>query len=232
MESFLAGAHLPADWILLTILVFFAALGGSRGFYDSLMPLVLTLISAALALILTWALKERAAEYLYAWARDQLLSRVDLSAVRSTRLEDIVSQLERLLPDTLLRMAGKLGLELRDFVAEAARSAPGAVGQKIAENAASALLLPVTESAARIGLFFGFFLGLRLVFGLAARVTGLAFRLPAVRWADRLGGAVLGFVRCVIVMYILFWLLELFFPAVFAPLAEGSRLLTLFFAEK
>lgn len=231
METVLSGLSLPVDWILLAAAVVWVILRGSRGFYDCLMPLLITLAALLGALILTWAFRERAAEYAYPWVRDRLLERMDLSAIRTVRVPDITAQLEKLLPATLMNIIAKLGLELRSFVEEAFHLTPAAGSAQIAGDAVSAVLLPVTRAVVRVLLFFGSFLMLKLIFSGAARLTGLAFKLPMIGWVNRLGGMVLGFLEWAVAVYLLCWVLSIFFPETFETLREQSRILAAFFPK-
>ena len=142
MDRLISSAPLIVDAAVVIAFFCCIVIRGERGLSRSLLPLAATVLAAAGALILTAALQERAAEAVYPWLREQVLSRMDLSSIRSRASEDILTQLERLLPDSVSRLADRLGLQVRDYVADALGATPYAAGARIAEDAVSAMLLP------------------------------------------------------------------------------------------
>lgn len=230
MESLLPESFAALDWILAAVLLFFALLKGSRGLYDSLMPLIITLVAIVGASILTLAMAAQLTESILPWVQKELLSRMDLSAIRSVEQPQILSQLTRLMPDYLTSLLRKLHLQIAPFVEEAMRGAArGATGAGIAEEAVSAMLRPMTLAVVRAMLFVLAFLLIKLMLTLVQKAAGLAFDLPVIRVVDRVGGFLLGFVECAVVLYLLFWLLDLLSPALFERMAESSGLLTAVF---
>ena len=91
-----------------------------------------------------------------------------------------------------------------------------------------ALLRSVAETLAHIALFLVIFLLLLLLLNLLRRALGWAFRLPAIRWADVLGGALLGAVECAVVLWIVCAVAGLFDGGRLRALAEGTHLLSIF----
>ena len=202
MDRLISYLPLIADAVVVVAFFCLMVLRGERGLSESLLPLAATVLAAAGALILTAVLRERVAEAVYPWLRDQVLSRMDLSSIRSRVTEDILSQLERLLPDSVSRVAARLGLEVRDFVAKALGETPYAAGARIAEDAVSALMLPITDAVVRVGLMIVSFIVLRVVLGLIFAAIGIIPQLPILRWIDHLAGALLGFVECLVLLWL------------------------------
>lgn len=234
MANILPGAFHALDWILAAGLLFFALLKGSRGFYDSLAPLIVTLTAIVGASVLTLMLSGRVAEYLYPYVREELGSRMDLSAIRTPDLGVIASQLGRMLPELMSSLLRKLHLEPRLFVEEAAQSLSGSAGaaaRRIAEDAVSAMLLSVTGAVVRVLLFFLAFVVIKLLLTPICKAAGVAFDLPVIRVVDRLGGFLLGLLECAIALYLLFWLLDLFSPGLFERLRDGSAILAYVFKQ-
>ena len=231
MEKLLSGQiSLPVDWILLAILAIWIILKGSRGFYDCLMPFLITLIAIPCALFVVLIFREQATEAAYDWLLDQLLQRMDLSAVRSLDPAEITAQLERLLPAVLMNVAGGMELDLGTFVRESAAALGlGGGGEQIAAQAAGALLRPVTAAAVRLLLFFGSFFMLKFIFSAVARIARLSFSLPGFAVVDRVCGMLLGFLEGSVVLFLLFWLMRYLLPEQFALLQENSRILTALF---
>ena len=69
---------------------------------------------------------------------------------------------------------------------------------------------------------------LLLLLNLLRRALGWAFRLPVIRWADVLGGALLGAVECAVVLWIVCAVAGLFDGGRLRALAEGTHLLSIF----
>ena len=67
-----------------------------------------------------------------------------------------------------------------------------------------------------------------LLLNLLRRALGWAFRLPVIRWADVLGGALLGAVECAVVLWIVCAVAGLFDGGRLRALAEGTHLLSIF----
>lgn len=233
MDKLLSGAlSLPVDWILLGIVAIWVILKGSRGFYNSLMPFLITLIAIPCAFFVVLLFREQATEAAYNWLLKELLQRMDLSAVRSLNAAQITEQLRRLLPEVLMNIAGKMELDLGAFVSDSVRALGlGAGGEVIAADAAGALLRPVTAAAVRLLLFFGSFFALKLIFGGVARIARLSFSLPGFAVVDRVCGMLLGLLESSVVLFLLFWLMQYLIPDKFALLQANSRILTALFGK-
>ena len=221
---------LLVDITILVILGLFMLQKGLKGFFRSLAPTIVTLISFGLAFLLSAILTGPVTKHVFPLAQEQLLSHMDLGAIRSTRLTDVASQLEKLMPETMDDLIRKFNVDVLTYVKQAVEAASStATARQIAEDAASAVLLPVTRSVVRIFLFFGLFIVLKLTLSLVRKILGLAFELPGVSVLDHLGGAVIGALWGAVFLYIVCWLLDLFFPDQFEVIVESSRLLTIAF---
>lgn len=60
-------------------------------------------------------------------------------------------------------------------------------------------------------------------------VTGLAFKLPVIGWADKLGGAALGAIQYGIILFVVGWVLRMFGFMTLHELGQGSILFSKFF---
>lgn len=221
-------APLAADIVVATAFFCCVALQGGRGLARCLLPLAATFIAGAGAIILTAALREKVTELLYPWLREQLLARMDLSGIRSRLLADVAAQLQRLLPEAVARYAAHLDLDVESFVADAIEAAPFSAGARIAEDAFSAMLHPITAELVRGGLLVALFLVLRLLLGALTAVVGFVPELPLLRWMDRLLGAVLGAVECAVVLWLLLRAVRLLNYAPALELLEQTRLASKF----
>ena len=230
MSSAFTVPSLLADIAILTVLGLFTLQKGLKGFFRCLAPTIVTLISIGLAFLLSALFTEPVTKHVFPLAQEQLFSHMDLGAIRSTQLTDVASQLEKLMPETMDNLIRKFNVDMLPYVKQAvADAASSATARQIAEDAASAVLLPVTRSIVRIFLFFGLFVILKLVLSLVRAISGLAFELPGVNVLDHLGGAIIGALWGAVFLYIVCWLLDLFFPDQFKVIVESSRLLSIVF---
>ena len=218
------------DIAILATLGLFMLQKGLKGFFRILSPTIVTLISIGLAFLLSALLTEPVTKHVFPLAQEQLFSHMDLSAIRSTRLTDVASQLEKLMPETMDNLIRKFNVDVLPYVKQAVEgAASSATARQIAEDAASAVLLPVIRSIVRIFLFFALAVILKLALSLVSKILGLAFELPGVSVLDHLGGAVIGALWGAAFLYIVCWFLDLFFPDQFKVLVESSRLLSIVF---
>ena len=220
---------LALDLAVVAVFLIFAFLKGDKGLYKTLVPMLVTVTAVSAAIILSEMLKTRVAEAVFPWAWDQLRSRVDLSAIRSPVITDISAQLEKLLPDSVMNIAASLGLQMKDLVEAAAKSPSVSLdAQRMAEEAVRAMLYPVTVAVVRGGLFFLFFVLLKIMLSLVTAAAGLAFELPVIGWVNRAGGALVGVVECAVVLLIAVRVIQITGFAPLIALVSRSRILSLF----
>ncbi|MBR1497737.1 MAG: CvpA family protein [Oscillospiraceae bacterium] len=228
MEQLLTSAPLAADIAAATVIFCCVVLRGGRGLSRTLLPMAATIVAAAGAIALTAIYRERVTELVYPWLREQILGRMDLSTIRSRVFEEISSQLQKLLPDLLSRYASWLELDVEAFVAQALKDAPFSTGQRIAEEAVSALLRPVSEELVSSGLLLLLFIILRLALGALAAVSGLVPELPIIGFFDRLLGALVGALECAVVFWLLCHVLKVLGFAPALQVLEQTRILSKF----
>ena len=231
MNAVAAAPSVPpvlADAVILIAFFIFIVIYGNRGFYGCLAPLIVTVLSAGGAMLLSGLLAGRVAEQLYPWVQEQVASRMDLSAIRNLNLRDITSQMSRLMPESAASLLRKLDIDLYPFVEQAFNAAsPEDTARHIAEDALGAMMLPITRYLVRIALFFIFFLMFKLLLTLAKDIMGLAFEVRGLSFLNTLGGAVIGAAWCAVWLYVVCWIVDLAFPEFFAGLRSGSRILSL-----
>lgn len=232
MEFFTSSEpSLLLDIIVGVVFLCWAVLAGERGLYRSLVPLIVTVIAVAGAAGLSAVLRDTVTESVYPWAWEQLSRRIDLSTIRTDRLEEGLSQLEKLLPDSVLNTAEELGVDLKDLAEGLREERPGEKVSRLMEDTAEAAFRPVVAGAVRWGLFLLFFLILKLALGALAGAAGLAFRLPVIGWIDKLGGALIGILECAVVVWLLCRLAEVLDLELVLGFAGRSRILSLFFRK-
>ena len=228
MSALMDKLPLILDGVAAAAVLFCASWKGTRGLCKCLVPLAVTLVSLVGAFVLTTVFRERVTEAVFPWVRDQVISRIDLSSIRSLDLEDITRQLGQLLPRQILIMGQQVETEdLQSLVEKAMESIPRATAQRVAESATESLLYPVTASVVRVGLFVVSFLALRLALGFVSALLGLMANISIIRPLDVAGGVAIGLAESIVVI----WLLCSFARAVDIPLLtqglEQTRLLRL-----
>lgn len=220
------GGTLAADAAVAAIFLLFILWKGRRGLYRSLMPLAVTAASLLGAAFFSKALTPAAAGALLPALQKWLAGRVDLSALADAQLPDLAETLTGLIPEKLNALLEKLGLSVQR-AAEDALAAAG-TAQDAVQTATDSVLRSIAETLAHVGLFLLIFLLLLLLLNLLRRALGWAFRLPVIRWADVLGGALLGAVECAVLLWIVCAAAEIFDGGRLRALAEGTKLLTIF----
>lgn len=223
MEHITNGGALWPDAVVAGLFLIFILWQGRRGLSRSLLPLAVTVASLLGAALFSKALTPAAAGLLLPALEKRLAGRVDLSALAGLQLPELTETLEGLLPERLGALLERLGLSVQRAAEEAVGAASGSV-----RTAVDAMLASVAETLAHAGLFILIFLLLLLLLNLLRRALGWAFRLPVIRWADVLGGALLGAAECAITLWICCAVLGLFDGGRLRALAEGTRLLSIF----
>lgn len=217
---------IAADAAVAAIFLLFILWKGRRGLSRSLMPLAVTIASLLGAIFFSRALTPAAAAALLPALEKWLAGRADFSALTEVRLPDLAGALTELLPEKLNVLLEKLGLSV-SRAAEDALAAAGAA-EDAARTAVDAVVRSIAETLAHVGLFLLIFLLLLLVLSLLRRALGWVFRLPVIRWADVLLGALLGAVECAVLLWIVCAAAEIFDGGRLRAFAEGTRLLAVF----
>ena len=128
------------DVMILLVLGVFMLQKGNKGFFRCLAPLIVTVISIVLAFLLAALLTDSVTKYALPLVREKLFSHMDLSAIRSNRLTDIATQLEKLMPEMMEKLIRKFDVDVLPYVRQAVEDAAfNATARQIAEEAASAV---------------------------------------------------------------------------------------------
>lgn len=219
-------SYLFYDLIILVILAVFVLLGVKRGFVLSLCGMLAVLVALGGAAFGAKALAPQvsaALEPRFAVAIEEKLNEEIASSVENGR-EDF----EENTLTGLLGFLSSMGLyeELADAVEDAIESGMTTVAAQTAASAAAAL----AEAVAYPLLFLVFFFLIMIAWTLASHLLDLAFRFPVLNGLNRLGGAVFGLVKGILVVFLLIWLMRRF---ALLPLQEELDQTTLlrFFAN-
>ena len=208
MAQALIGPLTVADLIVIGVFILFAVWKGYRGFYDSLMPFVVAVCALVGAIFVTRLFTDAAIEWVWPWVQRRFAEKVDLSSLKLLDLSQLAEAFEKLLPEVLLNLCDKLGLDVQGYVGTAMETVDAGARQ-VAETAADALLRSVTAGVVRVVLFLGSWGLLSLALTLIKNAFGLVFELPVIRGVDRTGGVLLGVALCFVLIYTLLWLAAL-----------------------
>ena len=192
------------DIIAAAILVGFTAYGARRGLFRALAGLLIVVLALLGARFAAEKLAAPAARMAEPAIQRQIERRLDEAlADLPVDLDGAVRMPEEYLPEELLGILGITGDRL-DALADQARESVRETGVSV--------LSAVAESAAEAffhGLFYILaFLILTVLLNLAAKVLDLAFRLPVLHGANALGGAAVGLLEGVLLLFLLALLLR------------------------
>ena len=199
-----------ADLIIVALLAAAVILGAKRGLIESLAGvavIVASLLGAA------WAARmfsDTVAQWLRPLLEQSLLQRVQSRSASGS-------------PGDMLSVFGYSGqtlTKLTESVMEQARQ----TGQSLV----NAVVDSVLHSIAYAAVYVAAFLALLVVLHLAVKALDLAAKLPGIRTANGLGGAALGLVKGLLVVFLLVWALQKLQILITPELAEESRLLPFF----
>lgn len=211
------------DVLTGAILVWMVLRGSWRGLFLSLSG-VLVLIAALLgASFGAKTLAEPVTDWATPIIQEHIARQVETALRERTPTED--ETLGDLLPENLKALLDRTGLTetLQEKLAHQAEESIAATGSAIA----AAIARELVRSFVYAILYILIFLVLLLVLRLAVLSLNLVLRLPLLRSVNALGGAALGLVEGMMLIYLALWLLPKF--GVQLP-TEGTRLLSFFTA--
>lgn len=183
------------DVIALLLVLIFVLIGAHKGFVLTLCGMLAWLV----ALVGAWFVAQQASP----WLSTHLEPALD--AVVSREMEEELSEDETLLSedDALWKILQTLGLEdeVNEKLNELALA--GAASVK------TALVQVVALNAAKVILYIGAFLVILFLWFIVSRLLDLAARLPGLNFINRVGGAVLGAGKGLILTFFLVTVLTL-----------------------
>lgn len=282
----IADALWVLDLIVVIILLTGACIKAVKGLYDSLMPLVITILSFVLAMFASAVLTEPVTQKIYPIVEDKVIEAIHLDEIPAADLaaftnhitdpEALVEDVKKLLPEKTLPMLSYFQEDLVEFLVEnyeiikeetkgskiygylkdeqikkleeagvqlqvtgvEIKEAADTIlsTTKIAMNAEAALFSVVFPVTYRLTALFvhGVLWCVFSVLFMASlttikNVTGLAFKLPVIKWVDKVGGAAIGAIQYGIILFVIGWLLRAFGFMTLHELGQGSILFSKFF---
>lgn len=217
--------YLIFDLIILALLVFFAIRGARRGLVLTLLSLVSILVAFVGALLISNFCAQPVAQWLQPSVEPHVQSAVD-SVLPSYLDGEVLStdKLLALLDETNL----PLGLNdvLSDFLSEHSFS-PDL--DTLTADIVSVLAEKVSLAIAYIALFLISFVLILILWKLLSHALDLVTRLPGLNTLNKLGGFLLGALRCAILLFVVAWVLRMFGSnLISAEVIESSYLLRFF----
>lgn len=213
------------DLIILALLIFFAIRGAQRGLVLTLLSLVSVLVAFVGALLISNFCAKPVAQ----WLQPSIEPHVQ-SAVESA-LPDYLEG-ETLSTDKLLALLDEnnlpLGLNevLADFLREHSFS-PDL--DTLTDNIVSVLAEKVSLAIVYIALFLISFVLILILWKLLSHALDLVARLPGLNSLNKLGGFLLGVLRCAVLLFVAAWLLRMLgSDLISAETIESSYLLRFF----
>ena len=211
------------DIVLVAILLFFLWRGKEKGLILSLCGLLAVLVAVVGADLISDALAPRVAQAMeprFAAAIEETLGQE-----LEDRLAQSDAQVDGVLGDILSAIQGtSLYQSISDAVHQAVEQGIDEVGETLGAVIAQAIAL----SVARMLLFFVSFVLLLAVWFLLSHALDLAFRLPVLSTLNGLGGAALGLLKGMVLLFVAGWLLNYFGGIVPPELVKQTRVLKFF----
>lgn len=210
------------------MLLAFVLYGAWRGLIRAVAGLMIAVLSLTGAVFTARELTPPVTELLRPVLESAVVQRVDeaLSGADTADTEEPADGAESgggFQADQLLRMMGwdeRLAQDLSDKVEERVRESGASLAAAVVDS--------LTESFVHMVLLVLSFLALTLVLHLVAKALDLAARLPGVHFLNGAGGALVGLVQGVLVLFLAVWLLRWLHALPDAALTEQTRLLRFF----
>lgn len=213
------------DLIILALLIFFAIRGARRGLVLTLLSLVSVLVAFVGALLISNFCAKPVAQWLQPSIEPHVQSAVE-SALPDYLEGEVLStdKLLALLDETNLPLG--LNEVLADFLREHTLS-PDL--DALTDNIVSVLAEKVSLAIVYVALFLISFVLILILWKLLSHALDLVARLPGLNSLNKLGGFLLGVLRCAVLLFVAAWLLRMLgSDLISAETIESSYLLRFF----
>lgn len=213
------------DLIILALLIFFAIRGARRGLVLTLLSLVSVLVAFVGALLISNFCAKPVAQWLQPSIEPHVQSAVE-SALPDYLEGEVLStdKLLALLDETNLPLG--LNEVLADFLREHTLS-PDL--DALTDNIVSVLAEKVSLAIVYVALFLISFVLILILWKLLSHALDLVARLPGLNTLNKLGGFLLGALRCAMLLFVAGWLLRMLGSnLISAEVIESSYLLRFF----
>lgn len=196
------------DIVTLAVLLLFAALGWKRGLIRTLTELAVVILAMGLSTQLARAAAPRIVDQYLRPAThaaiEQRSEEISKEAEETTR-ENLYRVLEAI-PNGYIRekATGALDSALPGSVSGYAAEPLARLGKELADHVLDTLVKDLVQSILSAALF----VVLHILLRLAARALRLAERLPGVRQLNKLGGALAGLGKGLLLVFLAAWVLS------------------------
>ena len=194
------------DIAVLAIIIIFTVIGYRKGFIKSVMGLV----SLVLAVIVSINFYSYSADFINENIVGPHFSKItaeEFSSLMNGGTETIAP--EKIFedkPDSLEKLLNKFGIEFESltdyYTTNIKPSVPAFETDKIADKISEFIVESTTETVSNIIGFLVTFLAALILFNLTLKLLDLLFKLPVLKFTNKLFGAILGIVKGLVVALI------------------------------
>lgn len=179
------------DLILAGIVLAFTITGAAKGFVKTVLSFVAVVVAAILARTLTPSF----AEQIYtAFVHERLVELI------AENLGTAANDVGAALPDGVKLLAAAFGLDINAIISQMGASLDlNGVAEYLAVNVAQPVVMILVRALTAVVIF----VVLMAIFKFAIRIINRVFKLPVLKTANKGLGAVLGFVKGVVVVLLL-----------------------------
>lgn len=211
------------DLVLVGILAIFLWRGKEKGLVLSLCGLVAVLVALVGASLVSDALAPRVAEAME--PRFAAAIQETIGAELEERLSQSDAEVDGVLSDLLSIIQGT---SLYQAVSQAVHDAVAQGVDQVGETLGAVIARSIALSVARTLLFFISFVLLLVVWTLLSHALDLAFRLPVLNTLNGLGGAALGLLKGLVLLFVAAWILSYLGGVIPPETVERTHLLKFF----
>jgi len=217
------------DFILLAIFALMLYSGVKRGFVHT----VISAVAVFAAMLLASALSKTAAPWLYVtFVQETATQAVAASlppGVDITLSVEQAKQVMQELPEVWSALAATVGIDLNEVIASIGGGAPQATD--VAARVAEWILRPIAEAVLRVVAFAVCMIVLYILIRILMLILDRVFKLPVLKSANKLLGALLGAVKGILFLLLICTVLQVVAgfmeDSAFAEAVAASRLVQL-----
>lgn len=217
--------YLIFDVIILILLLLFAIHGARKGLIVSLFSLVSLLVAFVGAVLISNFFAPKAAQ----WLEPAVAPTIE-NAIYSALPDDLENmEISAEDPEALFDSLD-LPFGLNDILADFFEENPPTLNAaSFIDDLVTDLTAAITRVIAYIMLFLISFIVILLIWKLLGRTLDLVSRLPGLNLINKLGGFILGALRCTILLFVLAWIFRTVFVNTLSPeLIEQTYLIRFF----
>ncbi|HHV51676.1 MAG TPA: CvpA family protein [Candidatus Avimonas sp.] len=186
----------------LVIIIFLLAifLGYRRGFFKSVIQVIGCIVAAVIASGLSTPIAAGLYDQIFSGSIQKQIEE-KITQAGSESVEAALGGVLEDLPDSVTNVLSIFDLGTASQLKNRIQGSLSGTASQISKAIESTVIRPAAISLLRILIFFILFIVLMIVAGVVASVVGKVFKLPVLRQADGLLGAIFGAVRGVVLVF-------------------------------